>query len=302
VLRTRLIFGVGLIVALVTAIWLDALIEGAAWPFGDGSAPPGVIAAVVVGFLSVVGCIELCDIYRAKGISTSRVLTVLAGWTGLVVCGFVPSASHGVEAVAIAGTAAIVVLVGSMMYYARHEKPEGVVAATGSVLLAFVYLGMALGFVLLLRREHPAWMLLWVLVTTKGCDIGAYFTGRLIGRTKLISWLSPGKTWEGLAGGLVFSGLVGALGAMWLTATGNGTLSGGALGGGGELTPIAGALIGVVLGLVGQMGDLLASLLKRDAGLKDSGRGLPGFGGWLDVLDSTLLAVPVAYWLLKLAG
>ncbi len=68
------------------------------------------------------------------------------------------------------------------------------------------------------------------------------------------------------------------------------------------MTPIAGALIGVVLGLVGQMGDLLASLLKRDAGLKDSGRGLPGFGGWLDVLDSTLLAVPVAYWLLKLAG
>ncbi len=284
-LRTRLIFGVLLIATLVGAIWLDDTIEGLKWPFGDGTAPPGVVAAVVVAFLSAMGSIELCAMYRAKGIVSSPVLMALSGWAGLVVCGFVPSSSMGVEAVGMAGSAALAVLVSSMVYSARNERPEGVVASTGAALLAFVYLGMALGFVLLVRREHEAWMLLWVLVTTKSCDIGAYFTGRLIGRTKLIEWLSPGKTWEGLAGGLVLSGVVGGFGSQWAS----------------QLSLAWGVGIGVALGLVGQVGDLLASLLKRDAGLKDSGSGLPGFGGWLDVLDSPLLAMPVAYWLLKFA-
>ena len=286
-LRTRLILGLCLIAALVGAVWLDGYLEGKAWPLGDGTMPPGVVAGFVVLLLSAMACLELSAIFRAKGIASSPVLTVMAGWLGLGVCGLVPSEAVGVEAVGIAGSAAIFVLVGSMVYSARHERPEGVVAATGTALLAFVYLGMAFGLVLLLRREHPEWVLLWVLVVTKSCDIGAYFTGRLIGRTKLIPWLSPGKTWEGLMGGVVFSAGVGAMGA-WL------------LGSAVPPGPMAGALIGVVLGVVGQLGDLLASLLKRDAGIKDSGRTLPGFGGWLDVLDSPLLAMPVAYWMLKL--
>ncbi len=284
-LRTRITLGIVLIACLVGAIWLDDALEGWAWGLGDGTAPPGVIAALVVAFLSAMGSIELCAMYRAKGIASSRILMVLAGWAGLTVCGFVPSGAMAVEAVGIAGAAAILVLVASMVYSARDERPDGIVASTGATLLAFVYMGIALGFVLLLRREQPAWMLLWVLVTTKSCDIGAYFTGRLIGRTKLIEWLSPGKTWEGLIGGLVLSGLVGALGSQWVS----------------DLSVAWGLAIGITLGGVGQLGDLMASLLKRDAGLKDSGRGVPGFGGWLDVLDSPLLAIPVAYWMLKVA-
>lgn len=286
-LYKRLIFGFTLIAALVGAVWLDSFFEGRKWLIGDGTIPPGVVAGVGLLLLSALASSELSAIYRAKGIASSRRLTVTAGWLGLAVCGLVPSNAAGIEAVAIAGAAAIAVLVGALVFYARNEKPEGVIAATGTALLAFVYLGMAFGFVLLLRREHPAWVLLWVLVVTKSCDIGAYFTGRLIGRTKLIPWLSPGKTWEGLAGGVVLSAIVGAVGA-WLL--------------GAAVPPgaIAGAGIGVVLGVVGQFGDLLASLLKRDAGIKDSGQAVPGFGGWLDVLDSPLLAMPAAYWMLKL--
>jgi phosphatidate cytidylyltransferase len=128
-----------------------------------------------------------------------------------------------------------------------------------------------------------------VLVTTKSCDIGAYFTGRAIGRHKLIQWLSPGKTWEGFFGGVLFAGVVGGIGAWVLSEVGVNSPSSIAIG----------TLAGLAFGVVGQAGDLIASLFKRDAGIKDAGHVLPGFGGVLDVLDSLLLALPVAYWILK---
>ena len=124
-----------------------------------------------------------------------------------------------------------------------------------------------------------------VLLCVKFTDIGAFFTGKSIGRHKLIGWLSPGKTWEGLAGGLVVAAAVGAICAPWLP----------------ELDWIKGALFGAILGLVGQGGDLLESLMKRDADVKDSGGSIPGFGGVLDVIDSPLMAAPVAYLLFSLA-
>ena len=148
------------------------------------------------------------------------------------------------------------------------------------------------GFLLAIRRHHEVWTVLWVLMVTKSCDIGAYFTGRAIGRHKLIPWLSPGKTWEGLLGGIVVASLVGAGGA-WLLQQG-------------RIEPAPGVWLGALAGLlfanVGQAGDLMASMLKRDAGVKDSGNTLPGMGGLIDVLDSPLLVFPAAYWLLTFAG
>jgi phosphatidate cytidylyltransferase len=181
------------------------------------------------------------------------------------------------------------VLVGSLAYYARHRRVEGLVAAAGGALLAYAYIGVLLGFVCAIRREHVVWTLVWVLLVTKACDVGAYFTGRAIGKTKLAPWLSPGKTWEGLWGGVAFSSFIGGLGA-WLLS-----------GWSGEVIPVwFGLAAGVVFAVVGQLGDLLASLLKRDAGRKDMGHSLPGFGGVLDVLDSVLLVAPVAFWSLRL--
>ena len=156
-------------------------------------------------------------------------------------------------------------------------------------MFAFVYLGLMFGFLLALRREHSAWVVAGVLLITKSCDIGAYFTGRSIGRHKLIPWLSPGKTWEGLFGGIVTAGLV-AVGALWLYRRSFGVTGIGAM-----QWPYA-ALVGGLFALSGQAGDLLESVFKRDAGVKDSGQSLPGFGGVLDVLDSILLTAPVAFW------
>ena len=159
--------------------------------------------------------------------------------------------------------------------------------------MSFVYLGLMFGFVLAIRREHSVWVLLWIILVTKSADIGAFATGKLIGRHKLILWLSPGKTWEGLIGGVVLAAAVGAAGLAALKSWG--------------LTPQetlppawTGAAAGVLFGLTGVLGDLIASLFKRDAGLKDASHVLPGFGGVLDVLDSALLVAPVAYWWVQL--
>jgi len=142
-----------------------------------------------------------------------------------------------------------------------------------------------------------------VVLVTKSCDIGAYSTGKTLGRHKLISWLSPGKTWEGLIGGMVTAGLVtGAIVAVTRVLTSPETVVGA---GERSFMHLAAALslsmavvAGALLGGVGQVGDLLMSLFKRDAQVKDAGSILPGFGGVLDVLDSPLLAAPLAYWML----
>jgi phosphatidate cytidylyltransferase len=150
-----------------------------------------------------------------------------------------------------------------------------------------------------------------IIMVTKCCDSGAYFTGRAIGRRKLIPWLSPGKTWEGFIGGLVTAVVV----AVILGAIGNhlqplDAASGVRLIGSEDVAahqfvpthyPLwLVALFGLVIGLVTPFGDLTASLLKRDAGIKDSGTTIPGFGGLIDIIDSPIVVAPVAYWFLVL--
>ncbi|HRP63369.1 MAG TPA: phosphatidate cytidylyltransferase, partial [Phycisphaerales bacterium] len=183
------------------------------------------------------------------------------------------------------------VFVVSLLMFSRGNNVSGVLPAAGAVILAMAYLGVLLGFFLALRQHHSAWWIVGVVLTTKSCDIGAYFTGTAIGRHKLIPWLSPGKTWEGLAGGVVFATLVGlGMAAMsrWLADPTD------------HIPLWLGAIAGGVFAVVGQLGDLAMSLFKRGAGVKDSSRILPGMGGVLDVIDSPLLVAPVAYWLLVL--
>ncbi len=295
-LGQRILLGVILIVGVVGAVWLDTALDALAtpktllWLVGTPTLPPGTLVFALVVPVSALAAAELATIFRAKGIQTATWLTVISAWLGLAVSSLVPTEATGVQSVAVAASAAVIVLIAALSYYARRQTSEGVVASAGASLLAFVYLGLMFGFVFAIRRENSAWVLLWVIASTKSADVGAYFTGRMLGRHKLIPWLSPGKTWEGFGGGLVFSAALGALGAWLLTRFDPGS----------DVEVWRGAVMGLTLGLVGQGGDLVASLLKRDAGVKDSGSGLPGFGGWIDVLDSPLLAAPAGYWLLML--
>jgi len=128
-------------------------------------------------------------------------------------------------------------------------------------------------------------MVLYLVGVVKSSDVGAYFAGRLLGRHKLYPRLSPKKTWEGLAGGVVASLCVSLL--FWhLTSGVLGKL---------PLDIVDAVVLGLVLPVVGVLGDLFESLLKRSSGMKDSGTLIPGMGGVLDVLDSLLFGAPVLY-------
>ncbi len=137
--------------------------------------------------------------------------------------------------------------------------------------------------------QDGRWWLMYLIVVTKITDIGAYFVGKLWGRHKLAPFLSPQKTVEGAAA--VFLCAVSASVAMY--AIGKKWLIGSFF-----LEFHEALWMGMLIGLLGQIGDLAESLLKRDAFVKDSNR-LPGLGGVLDMLDSLLLTAPVVYFFLS---
>lgn len=150
---------------------------------------------------------------------------------------------------------------------------------------AIVYALAAL-VVLLWLRHQPASgreTVLWIVVVVWATDIGAYFLGKLAGGVKLAPRISPGKTWSGLIGGMCWAAVASA--AMGLAFEQGATFGL--------------AAIGVVLAIVAQMGDLLESAAKRDAGVKDSGHLIPGHGGLLDRIDG-LVAVLVVVALARL--
>ncbi len=128
-------------------------------------------------------------------------------------------------------------------------------------------------------RGFSSRAVLFLLLIVWGCDSFAYYTGKNFGRRKLAPVVSPNKTWEGSIGGFVGATLIGAAAGTW------GVLP--------ELGPVRGALVGALASSAGQIGDLVKSLWKRGAGVKDSGVFLPGHGGFYDRIDSLLFAGPV---------
>jgi phosphatidate cytidylyltransferase len=130
---------------------------------------------------------------------------------------------------------------------------------------------------------------LWVVAVAKFCDVGALLTGLAIGRHPMAPHISPRKTWEGAAGGIVVATGVGAL----VARLGRGVMPA-------AFTPAHAALISVPLAAIAIVSDLLESVIKRRADIKDSGGGVPGIGGIFDLSDSLILAAPVGYFLLGL--
>ena len=149
-------------------------------------------------------------------------------------------------------------------------------------LLGLLYLPFLLGHLIWLRfLSQGEWWVLWFLLVIFAGDTGAYYTGRTLGKTKLYPAVSPGKTWAGVWGGLAASLVVGVLLGRWLLE-------------GMGVTALA--ALAVVLAVVGLLGDLFESMLKRQVQVKDASNLLPGHGGMLDRLDSILFTAPVVVY------
>lgn len=301
-MKTRIKTG-ALLIALLAAIvvidgawpgpWPDAEAWGAwgAWG-GEGGTPP-VGLAIVLFTLVVVAPLLGAEIARMlaavrgerfDGRPTAIPLGTAATALAVLLAGLGPGgALVAILPLAIVTLTATAALAGRLKSAAASGDLAPPLAAAAGGALAAAYAGGSLGGWLLLRQEHPAWVLGGAIMTVKSCDIGAYFTGVAIGRRKLIPWLSPGKTWEGLLGGICTSAAVAAAFAAWAHAAGGDAAAG-------LPRPAAAAVLGAVLGMLGQAGDLAESVLKRAAGAKDSGTTLPGLGGVFDVMDSLLPA------------
>jgi phosphatidate cytidylyltransferase len=156
---------------------------------------------------------------------------------------------------------------------------SNVIANCGATCFTILYLGLLTYFAVAIRIEFGLRHLFLYIFVVKCTDIGAFTAGSLFGKHKFSPKISPGKTWEGMAGGLVLA-LIVAIGF----STGFGIIN-----------PMMAIIFGVCLAFIGQLGDLMESMMKRDSQQKDSAKKIPGFGGILDVIDSPLAAAPFAY-------
>lgn len=254
-----------------------------------------IVAATLWGYLCVaflffaLCLLTLREFYTLVGqmpdVSPNRLVGLLSGG-GLFVLFFQLCLPEGELFSVAIEPAALLILLFLLLFLV---EPARVVFAGfkqpfldwGVTLLGVFYIALPFSLALYLStmRGMYSWqMLLFPLVLVWSNDTGAYCVGSLFGKHKMMPRISPGKSWEGFAGGVLLAGVVGAIL--------------------GHFAPMSGSFLwvgaGVVVALASVVGDLVESRLKRSVGLKDSGRFLPGHGGFLDRFDAMLFAVPTA--------
>lgn len=242
---------------------------------------PWIVGLVVVA--TAIAAIETFRLLAAAGYGSIPALGTAVA-VAVVIDGAVPDAPPGTTLILVA----IGVILAAVGSFAKRDPREGLPTWFGTVFGA-LYASL-LGFVVRLGQSAPevpvgaplevigaerGWILLLVL-TVWAYDTGAYLVGRRFGRRRFLGHISPSKTYAGLVGGLVASTAVAALALYGLGQP-----------------PLAGLILGPLVGAAAQAGDLAESMLKRAAGAKDSGTLIPGHGGVLDRVDSFLFAAPV---------
>lgn len=284
-LRWRLSLGTLLIAAMVGLCWLD-----------HRAAEPGAWLLPVATVLTILASGEVLHLAASAGmrpvawvVYCGNLLLLAANWVPQLLCESaerIGACQESSNCLLLAlGVGILLAFVGEM---ARYRRPEGVLANLAAAVFALVYVGLMFGFLVQLRLGWGIGALASLIIVVKMGDTGAYTVGRLVGRHKMAPVLSPGKTIEGACGAMAFAALASWATFEWLVPL---TLA--------EGTPTIvwwrAVLYGLLVGGAGMFGDLAESLLKRAAGCKDSSRWMPGFGGVLDILDSILLAAPVAW-------
>lgn len=237
---------------------------------------PAFLAFVVAAI--GLGVWEFTTALHTRGVRPP-LIPLLAGSTAILCTGYALGRDPMIESLLL--TMPLIVL------WRGVRGTDGIVADLSTAVLGLLYVGFLAGFCALMLAAHDGdRRTTCFIATVVASDVGGYAFGVLFGKHPLAPRISPKKSWEGLAGSTVMCALVGyvllttLLHAAWWN----------------------GVLFGLAIVVVATLGDLLESMLKRDIGIKDMGKVLPGHGGVMDRLDSLLPAAPVAWALLNAFG
>jgi len=275
-LKYRLVFGALMIFVFVGLVLLDGWWDGSLIQSTPNKPVQATIFALLVVLLTIPAQFELGNLIKHTGAHLFKSVTIPI--SVLIATSFFWMQFY-------TGDDGIFIFILSVsllaLFLAQAFKfgTEGTIRNISASIFSIIYLGLFCTFIVGIRIEFGPWVLLYFIFTVKSSDTGAYTFGRLFGKHKLCPRISPGKTWEGLAGAavvaagvsFVFSHYCGIMPGLWAVG------------------------FGVVFGVLGQLGDLVESMIKRDAALKDSSSSIPGFGGLLDVIDSPLATAPLAF-------
>lgn len=233
---------------------------------------------LLVGAAAALGAVEF---YRLGTHAGARPLTVFGViWAVLFVVAALFDVDWGTGA--LLASAAVLPLVWLVVFRRDTRFQTWVWTLTG-----ILYLGWTLGHYVALRQlDHGRELVILAVFTTFACDTSAFFVGRAWGRHHMAPAISPHKTWEGAIGGFV-GAVAAALALRSLLSLGDWSL---------PLNYVEAIGVGCLIGVVAQLGDLLESLLKRRAGVKDSGNMIPGHGGVLDRIDSLVFTGVIVYY------
>ncbi len=238
--------------------------------------PPAALTLLVLALVAAAS-VELGRVLGDLGRPVHTDVLLLAG--GVVLVGAQVAGPRG-QAIGLT----VLVIAALLRSLADRRRSDVVGTVSRTVLLGVWVAGLASYALLIRGLAAPVVALVTVLGAAAVGDIGAYMVGSRLGRRPIAPSVSPNKTWEGFAGGVLAAAVLAAA-VLPLD---------------GVSSPVRGAIVGVTVGLAGFLGDLVASMVKRDLGVKDLGRLLPGHGGVLDRVDGLLFALPVGYALLVL--
>ncbi len=259
-----------------------------------------VLALILV--LGLVASVEYFRMLRAAGVKCHpRAGLLLAVAYSAAVFWIFQSGGREVPADIDAAGIFLAVAIPFALQLRHAVRGPDAITAVAVNLLGFGYVTILFSFTARLTFMAPvagsvaghvstagALLLLWLLAVTKFTDMGAYIIGSMIGRHKMIPHISPGKTWEGFGGALLFSQIAGCGLYAWFPEEFAIFKSWGHV-----------VTLGVILAVLAVIGDLAESILKRALGAKDSGKMLPGIGGSLDLIDSLCFTAPALYFYLK---
>lgn len=274
---------------------------------------PAFCAGPVMMALAGFALWEFYQLLAAAGVPSFRVIGTVTGmaWIGLTALGYL--AADRLPAFLASGESelfllALLVFVICIRIFPQRNNDQPLMTLACTV-FGLLYVAFFLNFILkiVLEWDTPAWSdsigrtgriyALFLVIVVKVTDIGAYFVGRAFGRHKMFPRISPAKSWEGLAGGLVSGTAIGlVIYGLFRLPDAAGVMRFGSI----PMTWFHAGFLGLILAGVGVLGDLVESLLKRATSAKDSGTLIPGMGGLLDVLDSLLLGAPCLYYCLRI--